>query len=105
MGILLPATSPRDGIFDSAKNPLVHQGMGGLLQEGTLELLDAAHATLEYWNPQNPNLRIFIREFMGWERGTMVRRAMLCHNCPNGLNTGIQRNLGATVNTGAGLMS
>lgn len=91
-GILLPDTSPRDGIFDSAKDPLIHQGIGGAPQEVTHELLDAAHATPEYRKfLKHPNLRSFIREFMGWEKETMVKRAMLRHNCPNSLSTGIHK--------------
>ena len=89
-GMLLPNTSPRDGIFDSAKDPLLYQGIGGAPDQAALNLLDAAHATPEYLKfVAHPDLRAFIREFMGWKKEIMVDRAMLRHNCPNSLTTGV----------------
>ena len=89
-GILLPRSSPRDGIFNPAKNPLTYQGIGGLPEQETSEILEAAHNTPVYRKfLQHPVLRSLIREFTGWRQEIMVDRAMLRHNCPNSLSTGI----------------
>ena len=89
-GILLPSTSPRDGIFDPANDPLAHQGLGGTPEQQSLELLDIAHATPTYRQfLEHPALRSFVRDFMSWKREILVKRALLRHNCPGSLSTGI----------------
>ena len=89
-GILLPGTSPRDGIFNSTLDPLEHQGLGGDPEKSSRELLDAAHALPEYREfLTHPDLREFVCRFMAWEREILVKRALLRHNCPNSESTGI----------------
>ena len=89
-GILLPSTSPRDGIFNPANDPLAHQGLGGAPGQDSLELLDTAHATPAYREfLAHPALRSFVRGFMRWSKEVLVDRAMLRHNCPGSLSTGI----------------
>ena len=89
-GILLPHTSPRDGIFNSALDPLEHQGIGGDPEKSSRELLDAAHATPEYkYFLAHPKLRNFVRQFMSWKQEILVKRALLRHNCPGSESTGI----------------
>ena len=89
-GILSPGSSPRDGIFDPAKDPMAHQGLGGILAEQSLELLDAAHASDFYRRfLKHSALRTFVRDFMDWPKETLLKRAMLRHNCPGSFSTGI----------------
>lgn len=89
-GILLPSTSPRDGIFDSAKDPLAHQGFGDDPRRETLDLLGIAHATPTYREfLAHPALRGFVRGLMGWSKEILLERAILRHNCPGSLSTGI----------------
>lgn len=89
-GILAPSTTPRSGIFNRANDPLAHQGLGGAPELKNLELLDTIHATPFYRGfLTHPALRGFVRGFMSWRRETLVGRAMLRHNCPGSLSTGI----------------
>lgn len=89
-GILLPSTSPRDGIFNPASDPLAHQGIGGIPEQQTLELLDKAHATPTYRHfLTHPALRTLVRDFMRWSKEVLVDRAMLRHNCPGSLSTAV----------------
>ncbi|KAL8825056.1 MAG: hypothetical protein Q9191_004643 [Dirinaria sp. TL-2023a] len=89
-GLLLPNTSPRDGIFNSALDPLAHQGVGGTPEQSALELIDAAHATPVYRKfLTHPDLRGFVREFMGWEQEVLLKRGILRHHSPGSLSTGI----------------
>ena len=89
-GLLLPNTSPREGIFNSTLDPLVHQGVGGTPEQSSIELLNSAHATSVYQKfLTHPELRGFVREFMKWEQEILVKRALLRHNCPGSLSTGI----------------
>ncbi|KAI9726182.1 MAG: hypothetical protein M1828_001855 [Chrysothrix sp. TS-e1954] len=92
-GILKPGTSPRDGIFNPDVDPLKHSGVGGSdLPEDILKVtkLTEAHAQPVYQAfLEHPQLRQFIRDFMGWEKEMMVVRNLLRHNVPNGLSTGV----------------
>lgn len=89
-GILLPSTSPRDGIFDSAKDPMAHQGLGGAPDESSFKRLNEAHQLPQYQEfLKHPNLRSFVREFTGWEKEVLLKRALLRHNCPGSQSTGI----------------
>ncbi|KAI7081884.1 hypothetical protein KC356_g8800 [Hortaea werneckii] len=92
-GILKPGTNPRDGIFDSTQNPVVHNGVGGRdLPEDRdrLDRLVTAHTHPMYdFLLEHPKLRGFVREFMGWERDVLIKRTLLRHNVPNGFSTGI----------------
>ncbi|KAL8987395.1 MAG: hypothetical protein Q9169_008705, partial [Polycauliona sp. 2 TL-2023] len=62
---------------------------GRLTQAQCIKLLESAHS-----NPENaafcdhPALRSFVRNFMGWEKEVMLKRAMMRHNCPGSLTTG-----------------
>ena len=38
---------------------------------------------------KHPQLRQFVREFMGWKNDVLVKRTMLRHNVPSGLSTGV----------------
>lgn len=89
-GILLPQTSPRDGIFNAALDPMMYQGLGGTPEQSSFELLEAAHTTPEFRTfLAHPKLRGFIRSFMQWKQEVLVKRALLRHNCPGSLSTGI----------------
>ncbi|KAI4092151.1 MAG: hypothetical protein LQ344_003634 [Seirophora lacunosa] len=89
-GMLRPNTSPRDGIFNPSSDPNAHEGIGGLPEETTKQLLDAAHADPCYRTfLAHPDLRAFIRHFTGWKQEVIVDRAMLRHNCPGSKSTGI----------------
>ena len=89
-GILKPNSSPRDGIFNPANDPLLHQGIGGTPEAQTFELLDIAHTTPSYRKfLEHPSLRAFVRDFMGWDKEVLVDRAMLRHNVPGSLSTAI----------------
>ncbi|KAL9628453.1 MAG: hypothetical protein Q9204_005875 [Flavoplaca sp. TL-2023a] len=89
-GMLLPRTSPRDGIFNTSSDPTAHQGIGGVPVDSTNALLNAAHADPIYRKfLADPSLRAFIRHFTGWSQERIVDRAMLRHNCPGSHSTGI----------------
>ncbi|OCL12092.1 hypothetical protein AOQ84DRAFT_285928 [Glonium stellatum] len=92
-GILKPGTSPREGIFNPENDPIAHSGVGGTdlpEDQKKVEKLTSAHTTQIYLAfLEHPQLRGFIREFMGWKKDVMVQRTMLRHNVPNGLSTGI----------------
>ena len=89
-GILLPQTSPRDGIFNAALDPMMYQGLGGTPEQSSFELLEAAHTTPEFRTfLAHPNLRGFIRNFMQWKQEVILKRALLRHNCPGSMSTGI----------------
>ena len=88
--MLRPDTSPRNGIFNPSSDPDIHQGIGGLPEETTKQLLNAAHADPVYRTfLAHPSLRSFIRHFTGWKQEVIVDRAMLRHNCPGSKSTGI----------------
>ncbi|KAL8933762.1 MAG: hypothetical protein Q9211_005602 [Gyalolechia sp. 1 TL-2023] len=89
-GMLHPDKSPREGIFNASSDPNAHEGIGGLPEDTTKQLLDAAHADPVYRTfLAHPALRSFIRHFTGWEQEVIVDRAMLRHNCPGSKSTGI----------------
>lgn len=92
-GLLKPGTSPRDGIFNSALDPLAHHGVGGTNlpdSNSQVALLESAHSTPAYLTfLQHRSLRAFIRRFTGWKQEVMTARTLLRHNVPNGLSTGI----------------
>lgn len=92
-GILKPGSSPRDGIFDVAADPIAHNGVGGSdLPEDAdrVDKLESAHSLPIYLAfLKHPKLRTFVREFMGWEKEVLIKRTLLRHNVPNGLSTGI----------------
>ncbi|KAM0699772.1 hypothetical protein Q7P36_000775 [Cladosporium allicinum] len=92
-GILKPGTSPRDGIFNEGEDPVVHNGVGG---RDLPEDLERVRKLVEvHKNPfylaflEHPQLRAFVREFMGWKKDVLVKRTLLRHNVPNGLSTGV----------------
>lgn len=80
-GILKPDTSPRDGIFNPNNDPIAHSGVGGSDLPEDLEKVEKlieAHTTPIYLAfVEHPQLRGFIREFMGWKRDVMVQRTLL----------------------------
>ncbi|KAL8988959.1 MAG: hypothetical protein Q9177_002053 [Variospora cf. flavescens] len=89
-GMLRPGTSPRDGIFNPSSDPNAHEGIGGIPEEATKQLLNAVHADPYYRNfLAHPNLRAFIRHFTGWKQELIVDRALLRHNCPGSRSTGV----------------
>lgn len=80
-GILKPGTSPRDGIFNADADPIAHNGVGGTdLPEDIRKVnkLTEAH-TLPVYQAflEHPNLRGFVREFMGWEKDVLLMRTLL----------------------------
>ncbi|KAL9579778.1 MAG: hypothetical protein Q9212_004901 [Teloschistes hypoglaucus] len=89
-GMLALSTSPRDGIFDSSSNPSAYEGIGGVPETSTKDLLNTAHASPMYRTfLAHPSLRAFIRHFTGWKQERVLDRAMLRHNCPGSQSTGI----------------
>lgn len=92
-GILKPGTSPRDGIFDTTQDPVVHNGVGGRdlpeAQERVNKLVDAHTHPLYLAFLEHPHLRQFVRDFMGWKKEVIIKRTLLRHNVPNGFSTGI----------------
>ncbi|KAI9755034.1 MAG: T-complex protein 1 subunit beta [Chaenotheca gracillima] len=90
-GILLPGTSARQGIFNHSQDPLSHQSIGATPEGAAyIKLLETAHTTPEYRQfLEHPALRDFVRTFMQWEHEVLVPRAMLRHNVPHSLSTGI----------------
>jgi phytanoyl-CoA hydroxylase len=92
-GILKPGTSPREGIFDSTQDPIVHNGVGGRDLPEDVErvkkLVEVHKHPFYLAFLEHPQLRQFVREFMGWEKDVLVKRTLLRHNVPNGLSTGV----------------
>ncbi|KAK3626082.1 hypothetical protein LTR22_023298 [Elasticomyces elasticus] len=92
-GILKPGTSPRDGIFATTEDPIVHNGVGGsdLPEDAKRQrLLESAHELDVYLAfLKHPEFRAFIRRFMDWDKDVILKRTLLRHNVPNGLSTGI----------------
>jgi phytanoyl-CoA hydroxylase len=89
-GILKPGTSPRNGIFNDALNPLDYQGIGGAPTNDTPQKLLSAHTTPEYLSfLRHPALRTFVRRLMAWDHDLLLARTMLRHNVPNSQSTGI----------------
>lgn len=80
-GILKPGSSPRDGIFDVAADPIAHNGVGGSdLPEDAdrVDKLESAHSLPIYLAfLKHPKLRTFVREFMGWEKEVLIKRTLL----------------------------
>lgn len=91
--LLEPGTSPREGIFNHIEDPLSHGGIGGSelpSEQLKVSRIITAHTQSECLQfLEHPSLRGFIRRFMGWEKEVMVKRAMIRHNVPEGLSTGI----------------
>ena len=70
---------------------MAFQGIGGTPVDEISRLLDSIHADSGYRRfLEHPALRSFVREFMGWKEEVLVERAMLRHNVPGSLSTGIQ---------------
>ncbi|USW51569.1 Putative phytanoyl-CoA dioxygenase [Septoria linicola] len=91
--VLNMRTSARDGIFDETQDPVAHHGNGGRdLPEDQLKIerLISAHTHPIYEAfLEHPQLRQFVREFMGWKKDVLIKRTLLRHNVPNGFSTGI----------------
>ena len=91
--LLNPASSPRDGIFNSSSHPDAHKGIGGQgLPTDPVEqkILIDAHKEQEYRAfVEHPALTKFIRNLMGWKEHRILDRTMLRHNVPLGKGTGI----------------
>ncbi|MCJ1448200.1 MAG: hypothetical protein MMC23_008714 [Stictis urceolatum] len=88
--ILAPNASPRAGIFNSALDPLEHQGLGGTPPKSTEAILDFAHTTPEYKQfLAHPSLRAFVRHLSGWKKELLLERGLLRHNAPGSLSTGV----------------
>lgn len=92
-GILKPGTSPREGIFDSREDPIAHNGVGGRDLPEDIErvnkLVEVHKHPFYLAFLEHPQLRQFVREFMGWKNDVLVKRTMLRHNVPGGLSTGV----------------
>lgn len=80
-GILKPGTSPRDGIFNDAEDPIKHNGVGGSDlpedKERVRKLEEAHYLPLYLKFLEHEKLRGFVREFMGWEKDVLLTRTML----------------------------
>lgn len=80
-GILKPGTSARDGIFDDRENPIAHNGVGGRdlpeAAERVNKLIEAHKHPMYLALLEHPKLRLFVRDFMGWEKDVLVKRTLL----------------------------
>lgn len=90
-GLLKPGTDPVDGIYNSAEEVSLHNGIGGGEPTGEeLQALVTAHVQKPYLDfVAHPNLRAMVRDLMGWDEEVMLMRTMLRHNIPSGKSTGI----------------
>lgn len=80
-GILKPGTNPRDGIFNAGEDPVAHNGVGGTdlpEDKARVQKLEDAH-TMPFYLAflEHPELRRFIRDFMGWKKDVLITRTML----------------------------
>lgn len=92
LDLLKPDTSFVDGIYNSAEDPAMHNGVGGGEPTGIDELqrLVEAHVGQPYLKfVAHPRLRKMIRDIMEWEEEVLVKRTMLRHNIPGGQAAGI----------------
>ena len=91
-GILKPGTSHEDGIFNSAKDPVEHGGLGAgtPFTEEEMESMLSSHSHEDYLHfLEHPDLRNMVRDIMEWDKEVLLTRTMLRHNLPGGLGTGI----------------
>lgn len=92
MKFLDPSSSPRDGIFDRALDPLIHQGLGAVPEKSKEHLFNPIHASPEYHQfLAHPDLRAWVRKVMGWEKEVILKRGLIRHNvpgskCPSGIH-------------------
>ncbi|KAL8698913.1 MAG: hypothetical protein Q9201_006313 [Fulgogasparrea decipioides] len=87
---LHPDLHTRFDICNPSADPTAYQGIGGLPEPSTNELLNTAHADPVYCSLlAHPSIRTFIRHFTGWPQERILDRAMLRHNCPVSQSTGI----------------
>ncbi|KIW64175.1 hypothetical protein PV04_09128 [Phialophora macrospora] len=90
--LLTPGTEPVEGIYNSAEDPALHNGIGGGEPTGNDELqrLVEAHVQQRYLDfVAHPMLRGMVRDLMQWEEEVLVKRTMLRHNIPGGQSTGV----------------
>ena len=89
--ILLPFISLRQGIFDPANDPIVHQGVGANPDEQSHELLDEVYASPVHCQLlTHPALRSFVRDLVSWEKELLIKRALLRHICLGSVSTCIR---------------
>ncbi|KAK4934288.1 hypothetical protein LTR10_024399 [Elasticomyces elasticus] len=90
-GLLEPGTDPVDGIYNSAEDVSLHNGIGGGEPTGEeLQALVTAHVQQHYLDfVAHPKLRSMVRELMEWDEEVMLMRTMLRHNIPGGKSTGL----------------
>jgi len=92
LGLLKPGTSSVDGVYNSAEDPALHNGIGGgePTRNEELQRLVDAHMEQPYLDfVAHPRLRSMIRDLMNWEKDALVKRTMLRHNIPGGHSTGV----------------
>jgi phytanoyl-CoA hydroxylase len=91
-GLIAPGSDPRDGIFDSSSSPGEFTSIGAPSYPDItkLQAMAAAHCTPEYHDfLQNPQMREFVREFMGWGKEVLLARTLLRHCVPHGISSAI----------------
>ena len=89
--MLRPGTVPEDGII----NPTADSNNYAGIRAGNLPLYNAIVQKLiwSYVEPEylqfleHPILRETVRSLMGWDKEVLLKRTMLRHNIPGGLNT------------------
>ena len=90
--ILEPESSPREGIFNSSLDPMLHQGLGATPEKMAEKLLDDIHASREYHEfLAHADLRDWVRRLTGWEQEVLLDRGLIRHNvpgsrCPSGIH-------------------
>jgi phytanoyl-CoA hydroxylase len=91
-GLLAAGTSPRDGIFDTSRDPTLHQGLGAAPEESAQATLDDIHASSAYHEfLAHPSLREWVRRLTQWDREVVLKRGLIRHNvpgskCPSGIH-------------------
>ncbi|KAI1611211.1 hypothetical protein EDD36DRAFT_467205 [Exophiala viscosa] len=90
-GLLKPGTDPVDGIYNSAADVSMHNGIdGGEATGEELQALVAAHVQQHYLDfVAHPKLRSMVRQLMEWDEEVMLMGTMLRHDIPGGKSTGL----------------
>ncbi|OAL30002.1 hypothetical protein AYO22_01908 [Fonsecaea multimorphosa] len=91
-GLIAPGSDPRDGLFDFSSSPEEFNSIGApsYPDRTKLQAMAAAHCTPEYLDfLQNPQMREFVRQFMGWGKEVLLARTLLRHCVPHGISLAI----------------
>ncbi|KAK4905508.1 hypothetical protein LTR49_025214 [Elasticomyces elasticus] len=90
-GILKAGTEPKEGIFETTQDRLVHNGVGGRdLQEDheRQKLSQSAHTLPVYLTSlEHSDFRDLICRLMGWDKDVILKCTLLRHTVSNGFST------------------